>query len=117
MIRSIKLPAAFIAMFILSGCAAEADRALPPPPERPAEKRIAIDSFSFTPAEVVVAPGTKVTWVNHDDVPHTVTANDKSFTSSALDTDDSFSHTFTAKGIYAYYCAVHPHMTARIVVN
>ena len=116
MTRTIKLSSAFIAIFIVSGCAAEADRALPPA-EKPAEKRIAIDNFSFTPAELVVAPGTKVTWVNHDDIPHTVTANDKAFTSSALDTDESFSHTFAAKGTYAYYCAIHPYMTARIIVK
>jgi plastocyanin len=32
-----------------------------------------IDNFSFTPAEITVALGTKVTWTNRDDIPHTVT--------------------------------------------
>ena len=117
MIRTIKLLLTLVAIFILAGCAAEGDRALPAPPERIAEKTVAIDNFSFTPAELVVAPGTKVTWTNHDDIPHTVTATDKSFTSSALDTDEKFSHTFTSKGTFNYYCAVHPHMTARIIVK
>ena len=43
----------------------------------------------------VVPVGTKVTWINHDDVPHTVVSTDKkTFVSPALDTDEKFSHTF-----------------------
>ena len=104
-------------LLLVAGCAEHDDRALPAPKERMAEQKIAIDNFSFTPAELVIAPGTKVTWTNHDDIPHTVTATDKSFTSSALDTDEKFSHTFTNKGTYSYYCAIHPHMTARVIVK
>ena len=117
MIRTIRLSLTLIGILILSGCDRETDRPLPPPQEKTAEKRVAIDNFSFTPAELVIAPGTTVIWVNHDDVPHTVTAVDKSFASSALDTDQKFSRTFASKGTYAYYCAVHPHMTARIIVK
>jgi plastocyanin len=79
--------------------------------------RVSIDNFSYLPAELTVAAGTTVTWVNHDDVPHTVTANDKSFHSAALDTDDRFSHMFAAPGEYAYFCALHPHMTGRVIVK
>jgi plastocyanin len=80
-------------------------------------QEVAIDNFSFNPPMLTVVAGTTVTWVNHDDVPHTVTANDKAFDSRALDTNDRFSHAFTAPGVYPYFCAVHPHMTGQIIVK
>jgi plastocyanin len=86
----------------------------------PAEApKVSIDNFKFSPAELTVPVGTTVTWVNHDDVPHTATSkNDPpAFDSKALDTDQSFSFTFTKPGTYGYYCKVHTHMTARIIVK
>jgi plastocyanin len=67
--------------------------------------------------EIAITAGTKVTWVNHDDVPHTVTANDKAFNSGALDTDDQFSQVFTKPGAYSYFCGLHPHMIGRVIVK
>jgi plastocyanin len=58
-----------------------------------------------------------VTWINHDDVPHTATENDKRFDSGALDTDGQFSYTFKTSGAYKYFCALHPKMTGQIVVT
>jgi len=78
---------------------------------------IAIDNFTYSPATLTVKAGRTVTWVNHDDVPHTVTANDRSFKSEPLDTDDRYSHTFTTPGTYHYFCAIHPHMTGEIIVE
>lgn len=79
---------------------------------------IKIDNFTFAPAEVTVAPGTTVLWVNRDDIPHTVVSEDKTtFKSKALDTDDKFSYTFTKPGTYTYFCSVHPKMTAKVVVR
>jgi plastocyanin len=86
-------------------------------PTAPTTQQVTIDNFSFTPATLVVPVGGTVRWTNHDDVPHTVTASDKGFTSKALDTDDAYSHTFTKPGTYSYFCAVHPHMTGEIVVK
>jgi plastocyanin len=79
---------------------------------------IKIDNFSFGPATITIAAGTTVTWTNNDDVPHVVTSDDnKMFKSKALDTDDHFSFTFSKPGTYNYYCAIHPKMTAKIVVQ
>jgi plastocyanin len=79
---------------------------------------IKIDNFSFGPATITIPVGTAVTWTNNDDVPHVVTSDDnKMFKSKALDTDDRFSFTFTKPGTYNYYCAIHPKMTAKIVVQ
>jgi plastocyanin len=78
---------------------------------------VGIDNFSFTPKEITIAKGTTVTWVNHDDVPHTVVNGDKVFRSKALDTDDQFSFTFTEPGTYTYFCSVHPMMTGKVIVK
>src|SRR5271155_108743 len=84
---------------------------------RNAAASITIDNFSFTPKEITVATGTTITWVNHDDVPHTVVSPDKKFRSKALDTDDQFSFTFTDAGSYNYFCSVHPMMIGKIIVQ
>jgi plastocyanin len=83
----------------------------------PASAQIKIDNFTFGPTSLTVSSGTTVTWVNNDDVPHTVVSDDKVFRSKALDTDDKFSYTFTMPGTYNYFCSVHPKMTAKIVVK
>jgi plastocyanin len=79
---------------------------------------VKIDNFSFGPAIVTIPVGTTITWTNNDDVPHVVSSDDnKMFKSKALDTDDRFSFTFTKPGTYNYYCAIHPKMVAKIVVQ
>jgi plastocyanin len=87
------------------------------PASQPAGPSVSIDNFSFSPTTITVLAGTTVTWINHDDVPHTVTANDKGFASKAMDTDDQFSHRFVTPGTFAYFCAVHPHMTGQVIVK
>jgi plastocyanin len=77
---------------------------------------VTIDNFTFSPAELTVKVGTTVTWKNHDDIPHTVVSAGK-FRSKTLDTDDSFSFTFTVAGDYKYFCSLHPHMTGMIKVE
>jgi plastocyanin len=75
-----------------------------------------IDNFTFEPAKLTVKVGTTVTWKNRDDIPHTVVSAGK-FRSKALDTDDSYSFTFTAAGDYPFFCSLHPHMTGTIKVE
>jgi plastocyanin len=77
---------------------------------------VTIDNFTFAPAELTVKVGTTVTWTNHDDIPHLVVSAGK-FRSKALDTDESFSFTFTDAGSYTYFCSLHPHMTGTIKVE
>jgi len=85
-------------------------------PARAEETKVTIDNFTFAPAEVKVKVGDTVTWTNNDDIPHTVVSAGK-FRSKALDTDNSFSFTFTAAGEYKYFCSLHPHMTGMIKVE
>lgn len=82
------------------------------------QAEVKIDNFTFAPVTLTVAAGTTVKWVNRDDIPHTVVSEDKhKFKSKALDTDDSFSYTFTQPGTYTYFCSIHPKMTAKVVVQ
>jgi len=78
---------------------------------------VTIDNFAFTPQNVTVKPGTKVTWINHDDIPHSIASGTQGLRSKALDTDQSFSFTFTTPGAFKYFCGLHPHMTGSIVVE
>jgi amicyanin len=79
---------------------------------------VSIDNFSFAPKELTVKTGTTVTWTNRDDIPHGIASSNNAFKKSpALDTDESYSFTFTAPGTYQYFCYLHPHMVGSIVVE
>ena len=78
---------------------------------------ITIDNFTFSPKELTIAVGTTVKWVNHDDIPHTIVEKKTTFRSKALDTDDSYSFTFTSAGTFDYFCGLHPHMVGQVIVK
>jgi plastocyanin len=79
---------------------------------------IGIDNFIFTPKNLTVKAGTTITWTNRDDIPHGIASANNAFKrSKALDTDDSFSFSFTTPGTYQYFCYLHPQMTGTIVVE
>jgi Plastocyanin len=136
--RRIKFAIILIGLgIILAGCQTGADKgadphtnpglpdktAKTPTPQSSAEQpdanevRIEIENFVFKPADITVAPGTKVTWINKDEAPHTATSTDQKFNSGGLDTDDKFSFVFNEKGDYPYFCTLHPHMKAQIKVR
>jgi plastocyanin len=128
-----RLPGAIAALggLVLAGCSQQASAPAAGPKETQSQmavdvveaagktEQVAIDNFTYSPAVLTVAAGTKVTWVNRDDVPHTVTspAKPRVLDSGTLDTDQSFSHVFSNPGTYEYFCAVHPKMTGKIIVK
>lgn len=81
------------------------------------EVQIVIENFTFSPSDVTISPGTKITWINKDEALHTATSTDKKFNSGGLDTDEKFSFVFNDKGDYPYFCALHPQMKAAIKVK
>jgi plastocyanin len=81
------------------------------------DSKVEIDNFAFSPARITVKAGTTVAWLNADDTPHTVASSSKLFKSKVLDTDGSFSFTFTTPGMYEYFCSLHPYMTGTVVVE
>lgn len=80
------------------------------------DQAINITGYAFSPQKLTVTVGTKLTWTNRDQEPHSVMEQDKKFHSAALDTDDSYSFTFTQPGTYHYFCTLHPQMTGTITV-
>ena len=82
-----------------------------------AAPQVVIDNFVYSPVPLTVKAGTTVTWINHDDIPHTVDSTQGKFKSAALDTDDKFEFKFTEAGEYAFYCRIHPKMTGKIIVQ
>ena len=92
-----------------AGVAAQSASAVPP--------TVSIENFTFQPMTLEVSAGTKVKWVNVDDVPHTVRSTDDRFRSGTLDTDDVYERVFSEPGTYEYYCGVHRHMSGTIVVR
>ena len=89
---------------------------LPSTRARAEEIAVNIDNFTFEPKDLTVKVGTTVTWKNRDDIPHTVVSAGK-FRSKTMDTDGTFSFTFTSAGDYKYFCSLHPHMTGMIKVE
>lgn len=83
----------------------------PPPP--PGENEVNVVDSSFDPQQLVVDPGTTVTWIRRGALSnHTVTAGDGSFDSGMIfrSQGDTFQHTFdasTAGQTIAYRCMTH----------
>ena len=80
------------------------------------EIEVKIDNFTFAPQKLTVKAGTTVTWINQDDIPHTVVSTGHC-RSKPLDTGDKFTFTFTTAGSFVYFCSLHPHMQASITVE
>jgi plastocyanin len=87
--------------------------------QQAAATEVKIDNFSFGPITITVPVGATVTWINRDDIPHTVVSTDdpKAFKSKVLDTDEKFSFTFSKPGTYPYFCSIHPKMTGKVIVQ
>ena len=79
--------------------------------------QVMIDNFAYSPVPLTVKVGTTVTWINHDDIPHTVDSTQGKFKSAALDTDDKFEFQFKEAGEYPFYCRIHPKMTGKVIVQ
>jgi LPXTG-motif cell wall-anchored protein len=74
------------------------------------------DNF-FAPSSITIQVGGTVTWSNDGQVTHTVTANSGSFDSGNLNPGQSFSHTFSQPGTFAYYCQYHQGMKGSVTVQ
>jgi plastocyanin len=68
--------------------------------------KVTISNNKFEPNTITVKAGSEVTWDNKDGS-HTVTADDGSWTSSALTAGKTYSYKFDKPGKYPYYCAFH----------
>jgi plastocyanin len=89
----------------------------PGPDPEPAANDVVIRDFQFTPTELTVDEGARVTFDNHGSAGHTVTADDGSFDSGLISPGASWDHTFATSGTFAFICAFHPQMAATIRVR
>ena len=86
-------------------------------PAAPA-RTVKITMFKFQPRRLVVKPGTRISWVNRDGDPHTVTSTKgRALHSQALDTGRRYSVVLRKPGTYAYFCKIHPFMHGVVVVR
>ena len=78
---------------------------------------ISMQGSSFTPSSLTVAVGTTVTWINKDNVTHTVTSDN--FNSGDVIPGNNYSYTFKTAGTFSYYCKYHRSMgmTGKIIVQ
>lgn len=79
--------------------------------------QVAVRGFAFTPTELHVKPGTKITWTNFDNAGHTITSDTGAFTSKILSKGQSYEYVFNKLGTYPYHCVLHPEMKAYIIVD
>lgn len=78
---------------------------------------IDVKKFAFVPADLTIAPGTRVRWINRDETPHTVADEAKAFVSPALDTDQDYGRVFDSPGDVKYYCTLHPFMAGALHIR
>jgi nitrite reductase (NO-forming) len=79
----------------------------------------------YDPSIITISPGTVVTWTNGDIETHTVTSgnletsalNGKLFDSGFLASGKTYEHIFRDKGIFDYFCTIHPFMKAKVIVK
>ena len=76
-----------------------------------------ISNFAFSPANATIVAGQSITFVNEDQVAHTVTADDKSFDSGDMEPGKSWTHTFANPGTYKYTCIYHFNMNGTVTVK
>jgi plastocyanin len=78
---------------------------------------VRIANLSFGASELRVRAGTRVRWVNDDQVQHSVVADDGGFDSGLIDPGRSFERVFDRPGSHSYHCTPHPFMHGRVIVE
>jgi plastocyanin len=111
-----------VAAFALGGVALAQSSPAPSPAASPVPNAspaatVHIKNFAFSSDTVTITAGQSVRFVEDDETPHTVTADDKSFDSGNLNKGAKWDHVFTTAGTYTYLCAYHPYMKGKIVVK
>lgn len=76
------------------------------------------NKYGFHPTKLTVTAGTKVTWVNNSDAPHTVTGTGSwKYASKTFSQNGHVTTVFNKAGTYHYICSIHRYMKATVVVK
>jgi plastocyanin len=82
---------------------------------------VEVSDIAFQQGTVTAPAGTAVTWDNQDSVGHTVTSGTPDDATGEFDEElpagEQVSITVEEPGTYAYFCRIHPQMTAELVVE
>ena len=108
-INVLVLISAIVPFFLLSGCTQQ--------PTNPETNTVSIENLAFKPNTLTVSNGTTITWVNNDNVDHTVIEESSLFSSGMLTKGETFTYTFTVQGTYNYSYSIHPNMRGTIIVQ
>jgi plastocyanin len=76
---------------------------------------ISMKNSAFSPPSLTININTTVTWINDDNMVHTVTADDGSFNSGDMAAGAKFTHTFSSTGTFNYHCVHHSGMVGTII--
>jgi plastocyanin len=78
---------------------------------------VVISNSTFNPVRMQVVVGTTVTWVNQDNIVHTVSSYDDSFDSGDIQPGSTFSYTPVEPGTRPYHCKYHDKMAGELVAG
>ena len=106
----------FFIMLLLSACK---DNSTSADNNSPGANEVVMQGSKFSPAQITVAKGTTVKWINRDSFAHTVTSSSQPqlFDSGNMGANQTFTFKFDSAGTYSYYCKIHTGMTGSVVVQ
>jgi plastocyanin len=122
------IAATLILFIVLYGCSAQAplpDTTDKQPSTAPQtggglsiKADVAISGFAFDPNTLTIPKGATVIWTNMDSAPHNIVSDTgDEINSATFSKGETFAHTFSTPGTYAYHCGVHPSMKGTVVVG
>ena len=115
----------FSAIAVLAACSSDEEAAPLVPDAAPsvAGGERLVEIANFTLPDIVVSPGTIVTWSNEDSALHTTTAGENGvfdgdgWNSPTLSQYSTFSFTFDDTGVFKYTCRIHSNMFGVVTVQ
>lgn len=121
-IRALLLPAAaavvvaVIALLVRSGAPVAHESSAAVATVRSGQVTVAITNYAFSPGNLTVRAGTRVTFTNHDATAHTATASRGGFNTGTIAPGHSRTIDLRRPGRYPYHCLFHAFMTGTLTV-
>ncbi len=90
-----------------------------PRPQRPRSGAVtvSINDYAYRPGQITVTAGTRITFVNNDQQPHTATFEPASVGDRVIVSRASAVIALSRPGTYRYFCAFHAFMRGTVVVR
>ena len=81
--------------------------------------KVIIQNFAFSPADIQIKLGAKITWTNYDSSQHTITESDGQIgpQSPPLSHGKSYTFIFKRVGVFHYHCLINPEMKGTVAVT